>query len=63
MNLENLLEQWIPLSDLLSPILNEKDHKEAAFLLDQLIGAVGNDENHPLATMMYQLGNLIDEYE
>lgn len=62
-NLDNLSEQWMPISDLLSPIRNEHDYNEAVSLLDQLIDAIGNDENHPLSSMMYHLGNLIDEYE
>jgi HTH-type transcriptional regulator / antitoxin HigA len=62
-NLESLSEQWTPIFDLLSPIQNENDYEEAVSLLDQSIYAVGNDENHPLATMMYHLGNLIDEYK
>ena len=62
-NLDILSKQWTPVSDLLSPIQNENDYKEAVSLLDQMIDAVGSNEDHPLATMMYHLGNLINEYE
>lgn len=62
-NIESLSKQWSPVAKLLRPIQNEKDYEEARQLLDQLIDEIGNNENHPLASMMYHLGNIIDDYE
>ena len=62
-DLEILSQQWNPVSELLSPLNSARDYKKTRFLLDQLIDAVGNEENHPLATLMYHLGNLIDDFE
>jgi HTH-type transcriptional regulator / antitoxin HigA len=43
-------------------------HDEAAYdrlvaVLDQLIDQVGNDETHPLASLMEIIGVLIEKYE
>jgi len=62
-NLDRLIREWTPISTILSPIKNKKEVQKARTTLDQLIDAVGNNENHPLASLMYHLGNLIDDYE
>jgi len=62
-DLEILSQQWSPVSELLRPLNNEWDYENKRALLDQLIDAVGTGENHPLATLMYHVGNLIDEFE
>ncbi len=62
-DIESLSKQWIPVSELLSPIKNSIDYEEARTLLDQLIDEVGSDENHPLASLLYHLGKVIDDYE
>lgn len=41
----------------------EKEYEEAVRLLDNLIDIVGEDENHPLASMMEVLGVLVEKYE
>lgn len=63
MDIESLSKQWTPVSELLSPIKNSIDYEEARILLDQLIDEVGSDENHPLASLLYHLGKVIDDYE
>jgi HTH-type transcriptional regulator/antitoxin HigA len=42
---------------------NEAEYKELADLLDSLIDEVGEDEAHPLASLMELLGVLIERYE
>ncbi len=42
---------------------NEKDHNKLVNLLDSLIDEVGNNENHPLASLMETIGSLIETYE
>jgi HTH-type transcriptional regulator/antitoxin HigA len=42
---------------------NEADYKELVALLDSLVDEVGEDENHPLASLMEVLGVLIEKYE
>jgi len=41
----------------------EADYNELVELLDHLTDEVGNDENHPLASLMDVLGVLIEKYE
>jgi len=41
----------------------EKEYEEAIRLMDNLIDTVGEDENHPLASLMEVLGVLIEKYE
>ena len=43
--------------------LNDSEYSEAVRLLDSLIDTVGEDENHPLASLMEILGLLIGKYE
>ena len=38
-------------------------YHEAVRLLDNLIDTIGEDENHPLASLMEILGVLIEKYE
>ena len=39
------------------------DYTRCVKLLDRLIDVVGEDENHPLASIMEVLGVLIEKYE
>ena len=39
------------------------DHRELVELLDRVTDEVGEDENHPLASLMDVLGVLIEKYE
>ncbi len=41
----------------------KKEYEEAVRLLDNLIDTVGEDENHPLASLMEIVGFLIEKYE
>jgi HTH-type transcriptional regulator / antitoxin HigA len=41
----------------------EKEYNELVGLLDTLIDEVGEDESHPLASLMDVVGVLIEHYE
>jgi HTH-type transcriptional regulator / antitoxin HigA len=41
----------------------EQDYQQAVDLLDNLIDVVGENENHPLASLMELVGVLIEQYE
>ena len=41
----------------------QKEYQEAVSLLDNLIDEVGENESHPLASLMEVLGVLIEKYE
>ncbi|NQU65334.1 MAG: helix-turn-helix domain-containing protein [SAR324 cluster bacterium] len=62
-DMEALTHIWSPFSKLLSPLENETEFEETRAFLDQLIDMVGGNENHPLASLMYHVGNLVDVYE
>jgi HTH-type transcriptional regulator/antitoxin HigA len=42
---------------------NEREYRRLVKLLDRLVDEVGEDEDHPLASMMEVLGVLIEKYE
>ena len=42
---------------------NEREYEEAVSLLDDLIDEIGENESHPLASLMEVLGVLIEKYE
>jgi HTH-type transcriptional regulator / antitoxin HigA len=42
---------------------SEEDYKQLVALLDSMIDEVGEDESHPLASLMEIVGVLIKKYE
>jgi HTH-type transcriptional regulator / antitoxin HigA len=42
---------------------SEEEYEHLVELLDYLIDHIGEDENHPLASMMDVIGVLIEDYE
>jgi HTH-type transcriptional regulator/antitoxin HigA len=41
----------------------KEQYENAVKMLDELIEKIGEDENHPLASLMETLGTLIESYE
>jgi HTH-type transcriptional regulator / antitoxin HigA len=41
----------------------EKDYQELIAFLDRLVDEAGENENHPLASLMEVIGMLIEKYE
>lgn len=54
---------WQPLADNLVVPRNEAQYNRLVAWLDKLIDKVGEDESHPLASLMDVLGVLIERYE
>jgi HTH-type transcriptional regulator / antitoxin HigA len=54
---------WQTVSKILFVPQNEAQYNEAVRLIDNLIDTIGEDENHPLASLMDVLGVLIEKYE
>jgi len=42
---------------------NDREYRQIVKLLDRLVDEVGEDENHPLASLIEVLGVLIEKYE
>ncbi|EDY16106.1 conserved hypothetical protein [Chthoniobacter flavus Ellin428] len=60
--LKTTLAHWPKVSESVFVAHNEGDYRLVA-LLDELIDEVGNDESHPLASLMEVIGLLIEKYE
>ncbi len=54
---------WPPLAGTVFVPHTEEEYNQIISLLDQLIDEVGEDESHPLASLMEILGVLIEHYE
>ncbi len=62
-NVQQVATFWPAVSEVLYVPHTEKEYQEAVKLLDSLIDEVGEDEQHPLASLMEVLGVLIERYE
>ena len=63
MQIEKTKITWPTLSDVVHVPHGDADYQELVMLLDQLVDEVGEDENHPLASLMEVVGVLIEKYE
>jgi HTH-type transcriptional regulator/antitoxin HigA len=61
--LENVTKAWPPISRTVRVPHTEADYRELVDLLDRITDEVGENENHPLASLMDVLGVLIEKYE
>jgi HTH-type transcriptional regulator / antitoxin HigA len=61
--LEQVTKAWLPISRAVRVPHTEKDYRQLVELLDRVADEVGEDENHPLASLMDVLGVLIEKYE
>lgn len=60
---ENAVKNWPGISTAISVPHDEEAYGRLTALLDQLTDQVGEDENHPLASLMEVIGVLIEKYE
>ncbi len=63
LDVSQTVNNWMPLANTLYVPHNEKEYENLAALLDDLIDEVGEDESHPLASLMEVVGVLIEKYE
>jgi HTH-type transcriptional regulator / antitoxin HigA len=61
--IEKALAAWPQVEPTLRVPHSERDYRQLVKLLDRLVDEVGEDENHPLASLMEVLGVLIEKYE
>jgi HTH-type transcriptional regulator/antitoxin HigA len=62
-NLVKVVQVWPQLSQLLFVPRTAAEYERTVAWLDELIDEVGEDENHPLSSLMETLGSLIESYE
>lgn len=63
LELEEVTKAWPPLSRKVRVPLSETEVSRTSGLLDHLTDEVGQDEEHPLSSLMGVLGVLIEKYE
>ena len=61
--LKEIVKVWPDIQPIFSVPHNDKEHNKLINLLDSLIDEVGNNQNHPLASLMETIGSLIETYE
>jgi len=61
--LKEIAEIWPVIQPILSVPHSESDYNKLVVLLDSLIDEVGDNEKHPLASLMETVGNLVEMYE
>lgn len=61
--LQNIANVWPSISNVFSVPHTENDYENLVSLLDGLIDEIGENESHPLSSLMESLGNLIETYE
>ena len=57
------INSWKSVSETVFVPHNEAEYKRLTAILDNLIDEVGEDETHPLASLMDVLSALIENYE
>ena len=61
--IEELVKVWPTVRHIFRVPHTEEECDEMIQLLDELTDQVGNDESHPLASLMETLGSLVETYE
>lgn len=56
-------EHWRYVAPLLTKPTNEDDYDALAEALDELLGMVGDDEAHPLASLASHVGDMLEAYD
>ena len=62
-DLQTVERDWNPISKYLGVPHTEEDYERLVGLLNEFIDEVGEDESHPLASLMEVIGTLIEKYE
>lgn len=63
LNLEQTINAWSSIAENVFVPHTEQEYEHLVDILDSLIDQVGEDENHPLASLMEVIGVLIENYE
>jgi HTH-type transcriptional regulator / antitoxin HigA len=62
-NIDQTIIAWSSIAKNVFVPHNEEEYERLVDMLDGLIDQVGEDENHPLASLMEVIGVLIENYE
>lgn len=61
--LKNIADVWPSIKNIFSVPHSEEEYENSVSFLDSLIDEVGENENHPLASLMESIGSLVETYE
>jgi HTH-type transcriptional regulator/antitoxin HigA len=61
--IKNVINIWPKVTSIVYVPYTEEQYDALVSLLDTLIDEVGEDETHPLSTLMDLVGTLIEHYE
>ncbi len=61
--LERIASVWPTIKNVFSVPHTEREYDNLTALLDNIIDEVGENENHPLTSLMETIGNLIETFE
>ncbi len=61
--LQKIAKVWPGIQHIFSVPHNIKEYNKLTRFLDTLIDEVGENESHPLASLMETIGNLVESYE
>ena len=61
--IEKAFQAWPQVEPTLRVPHSDREYRQLVKLLDRLVDEVGEDESHPLASLMEVLGVLIEKYE
>lgn len=61
--LQTMKESWQPLASLVSVPYTEAEYQDRVSLLNELIDEVGENEQHPLASLLEIVGIAVSSYE
>ena len=62
-DIRKIVNAWPVISNIVFVPHTEQEYNQLVTLLDCLIDEVGEDEGHPLASLMELVGILIEKYE
>ncbi|NJO76300.1 MAG: hypothetical protein HC833_22650 [Leptolyngbyaceae cyanobacterium RM1_406_9] len=63
LNLDRTVQAWSSIAETVFVPHTEQEYEHLVELLDSLIDQIGEDETHPLASMMDVISVLIENYE
>lgn len=61
--IKEITKVWPVVRDVFTVPHNDREYRKLVSFLDSVIDEVGEDESHPLASLMETLGSLIESYE
>ena len=64
-NPREILQAWMPFKRLIgvTSVRTKQDHAQVRVTIDALLDEVGDDEDHPLAEVLYYLADQVKSYE